>query len=66
VRAALPDSDKIESPKKRPAKPVPPEPRPKVTKAKVKAEVKRIPKSQPKEQPWNDDSPFMPVATPKR
>jgi serine/threonine protein kinase len=33
--------------------------------AKKRAESRR-PKRQPKEQTWNDDSPFMPVATPPR
>ena len=52
--------------KKPPAKVAPVDPRAKPVKAKPRAEPKRAPKIQPKEQPWNDDSPFMPVATPKR
>ncbi|HEX4420828.1 MAG TPA: hypothetical protein VH165_23090, partial [Kofleriaceae bacterium] len=34
-------------------------------KAKPKPHVERHHKAETKEQPWNDDSPFMPVATPK-
>jgi hypothetical protein len=39
----------------------------KPTKPKPKrAAPSRPRKPESKEQPWNDDSPFMPVATPKR
>ena len=52
--------------KKPPARAPQPDPRAKPTKAKPRVEPKRASKIQPKEQQWNDDSPFMPVATPKR
>jgi serine/threonine-protein kinase len=61
------DDDKLDPAKKKPVRAAQPDPRPKpVVKPKLRVEPKRPVKGQPKEQPWNDDSPFMPVATPKR
>jgi hypothetical protein len=59
------DEAKPEPPKKKPVVALP-DPRTKAAKPRPRVEPKRGVKSQPKEQPWNDDSPFMPVATPKR
>ena len=60
------DEAKPEPPKKKPVAAPVPDARAKAAKPKPRVEPKRGAKSQPKEQPWNDDSPFMPVATPKR
>jgi hypothetical protein len=38
----------------------------KIAKPRPRIDPRRPAKSQPKEQTWNDDSPFLPVATPKR
>jgi hypothetical protein len=62
----LADDDKLDPAKKKPVRAAPPDLRAKPVKPKLRAEPKRPAKGQPKEQPWNDDSPFMPVATPKR
>lgn len=40
--------------------------RAKTAKPKVRVDARRPAKPPPKEQPWNNDSPFMPVTTPKR
>jgi hypothetical protein len=66
---------KPEPVKKKPASVGLQEPHPKAAKSKARgeskrtdpkrADVKRASKAEPKEQTWNDDSPFMPVATPK-
>jgi len=43
------------------------ETRSKAKPARVRADKRPgRPKAEPKEQPWNDDSPFLPVPTPKR
>jgi len=58
-----------ESAKKKAAKIGVQDPRPKAKPSRVRADIKRsgrASKAEPKEQPWNDDSPFMPVPTPRR
>jgi serine/threonine protein kinase len=40
--------------------------RPESKRANKRPDAKRASKAGTKEQPWNDDSPFMPVVTPKR
>ena len=57
---------KPEPPKKKPVAAPVPDARAKPAKPRPRVEPKRGAKSPLKEQPWNDDSPFMPVATPKR
>jgi hypothetical protein len=55
--------------KKRSAKLVPQDsrkpPRPRIRPDAKRVDAKRAPKSDAKEPSWNDDSPFMPVQTPK-
>jgi hypothetical protein len=61
--AATPaEAVKPDAAKKKPASVGLQEPHPKPAK---KSRSKRASKAEPKEQTWNDDSPFMPVATPK-
>lgn len=57
--------DSSQTAKKRSVQAVQPDPRAKPLKSKGRTEPKR-PRGQAKEQqPWNDESPFMPVITPK-